>query len=154
MIICQKAYYRTIISPSTSQHKGCFCFSAIRDLLSLPIFSFSLCVCVCALANSICIISSNSTCQARCSATLAPCSFRTAFPEERLYRLLVSSTEMATDIPDPSYALFRRLQICHDNSLGKSQTPLTGAFSLWTSRRIASCGHCTIRVQVLSITPR
>lgn len=161
MIICQKAYYGTIIFPSTSQHKGCFCFSAIRDLLPLPIFSFFfcplyffLCMCVCALVNPICIINSNSTCQARCSATLALCSFRTAFPEEGLYRLLVASIEMATDIPVPSYVLFIRLQICRANSLGKSQTPLTGASSLWTWRRItASCGHCTVCVKVFSIAP-
>lgn len=122
-------------------------------LFSSVLFFF-LCMCVCALVNPICIINSNSTCQARCSATLALCSFRTAFPEEGLYRLLVASTEMATDIPVPSYVLFIRLQICHANSLGKSQTPLTGASSLWTWRRItASCGHCTVCVKVFSIAP-
>lgn len=159
MIICQNTilqdHHFSFYLPA-QRHKGCFCFSAIRDLLPLPIFSFSsffFPACVCVLANSICIINSNSTCQARCSATLTLCSFSTAFPQERLYRLLVASTEMATDIPVPSYVLFIRLQICHDNSLGKSQTALTGALSLWTSRRTASCGHCTISVQVLSITP-
>lgn len=62
-------------------------------------FSFSVYV----LANSTCIINSNSTCQARCFAALALCFFRTASPEEWLYELLVTSTEMATDIPIPSF---------------------------------------------------
>lgn len=145
-----------LLPPSTKAQRLFLLLSNKRSTASSHLFFFLFFffpACVCVLANSICIINSNSTCQARCSATLTLCSFSTAFPQERLYRLLVASTEMATDIPVPSYVLFIRLQICHDNSLGKSQTALTGALSLWTSRRTASCGHCTMSVQVLSITP-
>lgn len=66
-------------------HHFSFYLPAQRLFLLLSLFPsflflFFLYVCVsvsvCVLVNSICIINSNSTCQARCSATLAPCSFR------------------------------------------------------------------------------